>query len=76
MNNYPIEINKRLGIFPGSMPCVFIKTGNGGTIYGYEGKNYSIVEKINKETGHFVCVASNPVDEGLQSGRGNNVPRK
>ncbi len=63
MNCYPIEIDQRFGVFQGSMPCVFIKTGNGGTIYGEGGKYLSIAEKLHDETGRFVCVAANPVDE-------------
>ncbi len=60
---YPIEINQRFGIFPGAMPCVFIKTGNGGTLYGEKGKYLTLAERINNETGRFVCVAANPVEE-------------
>ena len=56
MNCYPIEIDQRFGVFQGSMPCVFIKTGNGGTIYGEGGKYLSIAEKIHDETGRFVCL--------------------
>jgi hypothetical protein len=46
MNGYPIEIDQRFGVFQGSIPCVFIKTGNSRTIYGEGEKYLSIMNKI------------------------------
>ena len=63
MMSYPAIIKDKYGIFHGSMPCVYLKTGNGGTIYGHDGKYYEIAKAVNETTGRFVCVASNPVDE-------------
>lgn len=59
MINYPIE-NDKMGIIPGTDTCVFIKTGRGGTIYGYKGKYLSVAEQIYKRYGFSVCVSSNP----------------
>lgn len=58
---YPIEIDSRIGIIPGNDNCVFIKTGKGGGIYGYEEKYIEISMRINENFGYTVCVSANPV---------------
>ena len=42
---------------------VYIKTGNGGNIFGYENKYLKIANRINDELGYAVLVAANPVEE-------------
>jgi hypothetical protein len=61
MFNYPIEIASRVGIIPGNDTCVYIKTGKGGGIYGYEGKYIEIAKQIYETLGYTVCVSANPM---------------
>ena len=63
MFNYPMEIASRVGIIPGNDTCVFIKTGKGGGIYGYEGKYIEIAMQIHGTFEYTVCVSANPVGE-------------
>ncbi len=60
---FPIEIDARIGIVPGNETCVYIKTGKGGSIYGYEGKYIAIAMRIYKDFGYTVCVSANPMGE-------------
>ena len=60
---YPIEIESRIGIIPGNETCVYIKTGKGGGIYGYEGKYIEISTKIHDSYGYTVCVSANPMGD-------------
>lgn len=55
--------DKKYGIVFGANVLVYIKTGNGGNIYGYENKYQKIANRINDELGYAVLVASNPVEE-------------
>ena len=65
--------DKKYGIVFGGNVLVYIKTGNGGNIYGYENKYLKIANKIYDELGYAVLVASNPVEEkcNLQREIGN-----
>lgn len=66
-------LDNKYGIVFGTNILVYIKTGNGGNIYGYENKYQKIANRINDELGYAVLVAANPVEEqcNLQSEMGN-----
>lgn len=55
--------DRKYGIVFGSNALVYIKTGNGGNIYGYENKYIRIARKIGNDFGYAVLVASNPVED-------------
>ena len=55
--------DKKYGIIFGANVLVYIKTGNGGNILGYENKYQKIANKIYDELGYAVLVAANPVEE-------------
>ena len=48
------------GILYGNEKIVFIKTGAGGTIRGYKGKNLQIAHRVYERLGTTVICASNP----------------
>ena len=50
------------GIINGNGPLILIKTGKGGSVYGYENKYLDASILINKEFGYPVVCASNPVE--------------
>ena len=54
------------GIIKGNEKLFYIKVGNGGNIYGYENKYFSIAKQINAEHGFSVLVASNPVEFAIK----------
>ena len=62
MERYPCEFEEYFGIIPGTNRCLFVKTGRGGTIYGYDGKYINLVNDIHAEYGYTVCVSANPID--------------
>lgn len=55
--------DSKYGIVFGANVLVYIKTGNGGNIFGYENKYLKIANRINDELGYAVLVAANPVEE-------------
>lgn len=68
-----IAFDKKYGIVFGTNVLVYIKTGNGGNIFGFENKYQKIANRINDELGYAVLVAANPVAEqcNLQREIGN-----
>ena len=62
MNRYPRELDELFGIIPGTDTCLFIKTGRGGTIYGYNGKYLKLAQDIHLKYGYTICVSANPID--------------
>lgn len=60
---YDYEVNNRFGIMTGEKRIVYIKTGRGGTIYGYHNKYVDIAQDINSEYGYAVVVSANPIEE-------------
>ena len=50
------------GIMKGNNRIIFIKSGQDGTIYGYQNKYLNIAHTINKKYGYTVICSSNPFD--------------
>lgn len=50
------------GIVKGNETIIFIKAGQGGSIYGYNNKYLSIAKKVNSKYGYTVICSSNPFD--------------
>lgn len=50
------------GIINGDNTLLYIKVGNGGSIYGYNNKYIEIATKSHEKTGCTVLVASNPLE--------------
>lgn len=59
---FDISVDNRFGIKYGRSKLVLIKTGRGGTIYGYHDKYIRLVKSIYDEFGYSVVVSANPVD--------------
>ena len=51
-----------VGYIPGFSKVLFIKTGQGGTIYGYENKYLDLAIKVNKQYGWAVFVSATTID--------------
>ena len=51
-----------IGYMPGSSKVLFIKTGQGGSIYGYENKYLDLAIEINKTYGWSVFVSATSSD--------------
>ncbi len=66
MVNYPIEIDKRIGIIPGNDICIFIVTGRSGTIYGYKNKYMSLAAEVSECYGYTICVVASPKEGTLE----------
>jgi hypothetical protein len=66
MINYPIEIDKRIGIVPGNDICIFIVTGRGGTIYGYNNKYINLATELSEHYGYAICVVASPIEGPLE----------
>lgn len=67
--NFDIIIHKNFeeniidyGIIKGNETIIFIKSGQDGTIYGYQNKYLNIAQEINKKYGYTVICSSNPFD--------------
>ena len=58
MSNHQVNI----GYMPGSSKVLFIKTGQGGSIYGYENKYLDLAIEINKTYGWSVFVSATSSD--------------
>lgn len=54
--------NMTIGYIPGSAKVLFIKTGQGGSIYGYENKYLDIAIEINKKYGFSIFVSATTID--------------
>ena len=50
------------GVVSGNNIIVLIKTGLGGSIYGYQNKYFNLAKRINEKYGYTVIVADNPYD--------------
>lgn len=56
------DISIQMGYFPGSEKVLFIKTGQGGSIYGYENKYLHLAHTLNEQFGCSVLVSSTTTD--------------
>ena len=62
LKKYDIVIGKQLGIINGEKYLVFIKTGRGGTIEGFENKYLDICSLLFEKYGYTCVVSANPKD--------------
>lgn len=62
MKKYDIVIGKQFGIIKGEINIVFIKTGRGGTIEGFESKYLNICDFLFEKYGYTFVVSANPKD--------------
>lgn len=54
--------NMTIGYIPGSNKVLFIKTGQGGSIYGYENKYLDLAIEVNEKYGLSVFVSATTID--------------
>jgi hypothetical protein len=54
--------NMTIGYIPGSAKVLFIKTGQGGTIYGYDNKYLDLATQVNEKYGYSVFVSATTID--------------
>ncbi len=54
--------NMTIGYIPGSAKVLFIKTGQGGTIYGYDNKYLDLATVVNEKYGYSVFVSATTID--------------
>ena len=54
--------NMTIGYIPGSTKVLFIKTGQGGSIYGYENKYLDLAFEVNEKYGLSVFVSATTID--------------
>ena len=62
MKKYDKVIGKQFGIIKGEKYLVFIKTGRGGTIEGFENKYLNICSLLFEKYGYTFVVSANPKD--------------
>ena len=62
MKKYDKVIGKQFGIIKGERNIVFIKTGRGGTIEGFENKYLNICDFLFEKYGYTFIVSANPKD--------------
>lgn len=62
MKKYDIVIGKQFGIIKGKRNIIFIKTGRGGTIEGFENKYLNICSLLFEKYGYTFVVCANPKD--------------
>ena len=62
MEKYDIIIEKQFGIIKGERNIVFIKTGRGGSIEGFENKYLDICSLLFEKYGYTFVVSANPKD--------------
>ena len=62
LKKYDIVIGKQFGIIKGEKNIVFIKTGRGGSIEGYENKYLDICSLLFEKYGYTFVVSANPKD--------------
>lgn len=60
--SFDLIIDDLFGVVSGSSTVLFIKTGRGGTCYGYKNKYLSLARQINKLAGCTVVVSANMID--------------
>lgn len=54
------EIGEKFGIINGDSKLIFIKTGRGGSIYGYNNKYLKLSKHIRDCLGYSVVISANP----------------
>lgn len=54
--------NFTIGYIPGSTKVLFIKTGQGGTIYGYNNKYLDLATQVNEKYGYSVFASATTID--------------
>jgi hypothetical protein len=54
--------NLSIGYISGSNKVLFIKTGQGGTIYGYDNKYLNLATQVNEKYGYSVFVSATIID--------------
>lgn len=54
--------NVSIGYIPGSAKVLFIKTGQGGSIYGYDNKYLDLAIEVNEKYGYSVFVSATSSD--------------
>lgn len=59
---FDIIIENQFGIKCGQRKLVFIKTGKGGTIAGYENKYLKLTQMIYERYGFSIAISANPVE--------------
>ena len=52
----------RIGLIPGSRDILFVKTGQGGLIYGYEDRYLSLALEVSERFGYSVIVSETASD--------------
>ena len=62
LNKYDKVIGKQFGIIQGEKYLVFIKTGRGGSIEGFENKYLDICSLLFEKYGYTFVVSANPKD--------------
>ena len=62
MKKYDKVIGKQFGIIQGEKYFVFIKTGRGGSIEGFENKYFNICSLLFEKYGYTFVVSANPKD--------------
>lgn len=62
ISHFDKVIDTSIGIKSGRNKLVIIKTGKGGTIYGYRNKYLVLAHRIIEELGYSVAVLSNPME--------------
>lgn len=60
MKQYDEMVGKQFGIMHGKRKLVFIKTGRGGTIEGYQNKYLNICTSLVVQYGYSIVVSANP----------------
>lgn len=61
-NNFDKIIDDNVGFIHGSNKVLFIKTGQGGSIYGYENKYLKLAVDVNEKYGYSVFVSATTMD--------------
>lgn len=54
--------NMTIGYIPGSGKALFIKTGQGGSIYGYKNRYLDLALEVNEKYGYSVFVSTTTID--------------
>ena len=59
---YDKIVEKQFGMIYGNSTAVYIKTGRGGDIYGYDNKYLNITNMLYDHYGYTCVVSANPAD--------------
>ena len=70
--SFDITLEEQYGIIKGTGKTVFIKTGRGGSTYGYDNKYLKLANMISKNHGFTVIVSANPVESNTDISREMN----